>query len=323
MAADGSLQGEHFWVIGHRGSPTREVENTIPSFERALTDGANGLELDLCVTSDEEVVVWHDADPCESRARLRQLGLEPIVRCRPRSPSSRRFCRPVRDLTLGELRSHFGYAESAFGAVLPTHIPTLDEFMEWASNRDRLGVVFLDIKVSGAYPDLLRVLLRRLDQAVALQKPRFRIILETADASAAAEMAEPGRPYGHTLDVEPHAGVVFDVDGCSAVRAAIAHRLTHAAPQRPRGITLFPFRTHRRIVEADIRRMRRHNASVPDVPIQGLCAFTIDDPGEMHELAKLGVWGIQSNRPDLLRQVALDCGRSVRAGTEVMSGASS
>ena len=36
----------HFWVIGHRGSPEREVENTIESFERALVDGANGLELD-------------------------------------------------------------------------------------------------------------------------------------------------------------------------------------------------------------------------------------------------------------------------------------
>src|SRR6188472_1752478 len=106
MKPDRELPSNHFWVIGHRGSPTHEPENTLPSFERALADGANGLELDLCVTADEQVVVWHDADPDESRARFRQLGLEPAVRYRPRVPSQARFRRPVHELTLAELRTH-------------------------------------------------------------------------------------------------------------------------------------------------------------------------------------------------------------------------
>ena len=39
---------ELFLVAGHRGSPTFEPENTLPSFERAINDGANSLEVDIC-----------------------------------------------------------------------------------------------------------------------------------------------------------------------------------------------------------------------------------------------------------------------------------
>ena len=47
-------------VLGHRGSPLRERENTIPSFLRALQEGADGVELDVRVTKDKVLVVSHD-----------------------------------------------------------------------------------------------------------------------------------------------------------------------------------------------------------------------------------------------------------------------
>jgi glycerophosphoryl diester phosphodiesterase len=51
-------------VIGHRGSPCFAIENTMASFQRAVEqDGANGLECDLCLTQDEQIVLWHDWDP--------------------------------------------------------------------------------------------------------------------------------------------------------------------------------------------------------------------------------------------------------------------
>ncbi len=52
-----------FLVIGHRGSPAEEVENTIPSFERALNENANGLEMDICLTKDNIPIIYHDWDP--------------------------------------------------------------------------------------------------------------------------------------------------------------------------------------------------------------------------------------------------------------------
>jgi glycerophosphoryl diester phosphodiesterase len=54
------------WVIGHRGTGADDgseprAENTIPSFEHSiLVEGAVGVELDVMLTRDLEVVVMHD-----------------------------------------------------------------------------------------------------------------------------------------------------------------------------------------------------------------------------------------------------------------------
>jgi glycerophosphoryl diester phosphodiesterase len=47
-------------VIAHRGAAALAPENTIAAFERAIADGAEGLELDVHVTADDVPVVIHD-----------------------------------------------------------------------------------------------------------------------------------------------------------------------------------------------------------------------------------------------------------------------
>jgi glycerophosphoryl diester phosphodiesterase len=47
-------------VWGHRGAPAHAPENTLPSFERALAAGADGIELDVRFDGDRNVVVFHD-----------------------------------------------------------------------------------------------------------------------------------------------------------------------------------------------------------------------------------------------------------------------
>lgn len=49
-------------LIGHRGCPIKYPENTIASFLAALFYGADGLELDVWLSSDGELVVIHDPD---------------------------------------------------------------------------------------------------------------------------------------------------------------------------------------------------------------------------------------------------------------------
>lgn len=57
-----------FHVEGHRGARGLKPENTLPAFETALDIGVTTLELDLHLSADDEVVVWHDpalgADKC-------------------------------------------------------------------------------------------------------------------------------------------------------------------------------------------------------------------------------------------------------------------
>ena len=49
-------------LIGHRGSPVLITENTIPSFEKAIDLGADGLEFDIRLSKDNQIVVFHEAD---------------------------------------------------------------------------------------------------------------------------------------------------------------------------------------------------------------------------------------------------------------------
>ncbi len=49
-------------VLGHRGVPRVAQENTIPAFEKAVELGLDGVELDVYLTKDNKVVVFHDED---------------------------------------------------------------------------------------------------------------------------------------------------------------------------------------------------------------------------------------------------------------------
>ncbi|MDQ3819478.1 MAG: glycerophosphodiester phosphodiesterase, partial [Acidobacteriota bacterium] len=48
-------------IIGHRGAAAVAPENTLASFERALRDGADGIEFDVRLARDGVPVVIHDA----------------------------------------------------------------------------------------------------------------------------------------------------------------------------------------------------------------------------------------------------------------------
>jgi glycerophosphoryl diester phosphodiesterase len=49
-------------ILGHRGSPKQRPENTLESFQLALSEGADGIELDVMRCATGEVVVIHDVE---------------------------------------------------------------------------------------------------------------------------------------------------------------------------------------------------------------------------------------------------------------------
>jgi glycerophosphoryl diester phosphodiesterase len=49
-------------VLGHRGARLEAPENTLRAFRLALTQGADGVELDVRLAADSEPVVIHDAN---------------------------------------------------------------------------------------------------------------------------------------------------------------------------------------------------------------------------------------------------------------------
>src|SRR5512138_48059 len=50
------------WLVAHRGGAALAPENTLTAFERAAALGADALEIDVRLTSDGTVVVFHDED---------------------------------------------------------------------------------------------------------------------------------------------------------------------------------------------------------------------------------------------------------------------
>lgn len=94
----------HPTIFAHRGASAYAPENTLASFELALRQGADAIELDAKLSADGQVVVFHD------------MTVERTTAGKGR----------VKDLTLAELRkldagSHFDIAFKG------EHIPTLDE----------------------------------------------------------------------------------------------------------------------------------------------------------------------------------------------------
>lgn len=47
-------------IWAHRGASAQAPENTLSAFERAIDEGADGIELDVQLTSDGQIVVCHD-----------------------------------------------------------------------------------------------------------------------------------------------------------------------------------------------------------------------------------------------------------------------
>ena len=47
-------------IIAHRGDASKAPENTLPAFQKAYESGADGIELDVRLTRDNQLVVFHD-----------------------------------------------------------------------------------------------------------------------------------------------------------------------------------------------------------------------------------------------------------------------
>lgn len=65
-------------LFAHRGASAHAPENTLPAFELALQQGADGVELDVKLTADGHVIVMHDPTvdrTTDGRGRVRDLTL--------------------------------------------------------------------------------------------------------------------------------------------------------------------------------------------------------------------------------------------------------
>lgn len=134
------------WNIAHRGGAGLNPENTLAAISDAVARGCDGAELDVQLSSDGEVVVFHD------------YRLKPEI-CR--GPDGAWLKRPtprIKDLTLAELkRLDVGRADptSAYALAHPKvtprdgeRIPTLDDVVAIAKTARTPFRLFVELKTS-------------------------------------------------------------------------------------------------------------------------------------------------------------------------------
>ncbi|MBU6444079.1 MAG: glycerophosphodiester phosphodiesterase [Alphaproteobacteria bacterium] len=139
------------WNIAHRGGAGLNPENTLAAFADAVARGCDGAELDVQLSADGEVVVFHD------------YRLKPEL-CR--GPSGAWLTKPtpaIKALTLAELQRYdIGRADPAsdyaraHGDVVAhdgEHIPTLDEVIDVAKSARQPFRLFVELKTSFAHRD--------------------------------------------------------------------------------------------------------------------------------------------------------------------------
>lgn len=117
------------FIIGHRGSSARAPENTLAAFERALGEGADGVEFDVRLAADGVPVVIHDATL--KRTALRDGR--------------------VASLTSSELKRldagawfNLRFPEKAHAAFSAEGVPTLAETLELIGSR--APAIYIELK---------------------------------------------------------------------------------------------------------------------------------------------------------------------------------
>jgi glycerophosphoryl diester phosphodiesterase len=229
------------WVVGHRGAMGHSPENTMASFERALELGADWIELDVHLSRDGALIVIHD-ETLERTTNGRGL---------------------VRDHTLAELR--------ALDAGQGERIPTLDEVLRWARQRN----IMVDIEIKNApiyYDGIEERVVGVLDETRMTE----RVIVISFDhaASRRVKQLEPRVVTGVLYSCRPLDG------GVGLARAANADAvLPHWSFVTTEDVNL------------------AHNAGLAVAP------WATSDPAALRGLIEAGVDAIATNHPDVLAEV--------------------
>jgi glycerophosphoryl diester phosphodiesterase len=295
--------GPEFLIIGHRGAPHQACENTLESFAQALQLGANALELDVSITQDGHLVLWHDwVDRVRDRVihRLRPTGRCDVVR-----PL---LYRPVDAVTLADFVQSYGYTHA--GAWVPA--TTLAAFAHRFAPDARVRWLFLDLKVPPDQPDLAEPLFQQAVQIFRQYDALAKVVFLTPSAAIVARLHAAAQRWQHTTGERVE--VVRDVEGPQVVRVRewpSSVHLNQAAEARFAlwGTPVVSLQSARAFLRAELQRRDAVNARRPPEARMRYLVWTINDPEEMCALVRLGVDGLLTDDPGHLATLVRHWGR--------------
>ncbi|WP_084496918.1 glycerophosphodiester phosphodiesterase family protein [Nocardia amamiensis] len=324
VSADGPGR---FDLQAHRGGLGLVVENTLPAFANALELGVSTLELDVQITADGYAVVTHDRDPSPAKC----VDTAPVFPGDPKFPYVPGTTY-IRDLTLAQVRTidcgSVRLADQPEQRTAPgARIPLLSEVFDLVRVY-RADQVMLNIetKVEAAAPEQTAPR-EQFVQIVAAEVHRAgmgqQVTIQSFDWGALMRMrevapdlpivaltsgqqnlqaGEPGAsPWLGGIDIDDFPGSPQErfVAAAASIGAAAVSPV-HGTPQN--GTVTDP--AYRPFTTAELIRAA-HRYGMRVVP------WTVDDRATMTALVDLGVDGLITNRPDVLRSLLADRGRQL------------
>jgi glycerophosphoryl diester phosphodiesterase len=275
-------------IHGHRGARALRPENTLPGLAHALAIGVDALEFDVTLTADGGLILAHDLT----------VDAHTII-----DPSAAYLGQPWLALTLAQVatldagdRRPPAPFEDTFQAVPETPVPTLDQVCRLVADVASVVTLSVELKTHPSWPqaDVVRLTDGALGTLTAhgltgqarILGFDWRVLRAAGDAAPGVPRVAlvepptwvPGSAWLAGLDPAAYG---TEVTGC----AVAAHDIGAGWLSPWDGMTTPDLVT------------AAHDAGL------GIIVWTVNDPPRMKELADLGVDGIVTDRPDLLRQV--------------------
>lgn len=246
---------DNFTIIAHRGASAYYPENTLPSFEGAISMGADMVELDVQLTSDKEVVVFHD---------------EKISRCTDGRGR-------IADYTLAQLKKLD--AGSWFDKKFKkARIPALAEVLDICKNRIPVNIEIKTEAVSKMFFGGIEEKCLKLVEQSGMRghviyssfNPRAIMHLKQIDDTAAAAVLFEKKHYGSKLPSDIIELLAADAFNCS---------------------------------KSEMNKKWLADIKSNNIPAN---VYTVNDEKNMKRFINMGVSGIFTNNPDVLKKILAD-----------------
>ncbi len=295
--------GKKLFVIGHRGAAGLAPENTLAAFTRALEIGVDGIELDVLMTADRKLVVHHD------------YRLKTEIARAPNGKWVKKGSRPsIKALTLAELKTYdIGRLKpfTSYARRYPKQqpmdgerIPTLIEVVRLLKRKPGVKTrLCIEIKTSPEKPEMMPPPEVVADAVV-------KILREENVSDRALILSFDWRPLLHVQKIAPGIHQVF-LSSTSMRHDTIRIGMPGPSPWTagsdiddydgsiPRLIKAVGGRywapRYNQVMIHEIEEAHRLGIKV--------FVWTVDRRDDMIRLMKMGVDGIITNRPDILKSV--------------------
>jgi glycerophosphoryl diester phosphodiesterase len=303
-----------FDIEAHRGGRALFPENTLASFANALSMGVDTLEMDIGVTRDGVIVVSHERGLNPDLAR----GADGKYVAPPGLPFVQLRLEDVKKYDVGKIRPGSAYAakfpdqRAVPGAKIPTLKEVIDLVRKSGDSHVRLNI---ETKIDPSHPDESpdpeRFVALLLD---FLEAERFseRVMVQSFDWRT-LQLVQKLAPAIPTVYLTVQAGTAPTVfpDKASVWTAGFdpaEHGKSIPATIRAAGGAIWsPY-------FGDV-----NPALISESHALGLkvVVWTVNKPADMARLIEMGVDGIISDHPDLLRKAAAEKGIALPKGSPV------